>query len=602
MLLGRSGWFWPVVGLLGVTACLTVSPSWVAVAARRSPLPAPTTVQLRRPVAVAFLAGGSTLCVANQRSGTLSLVDLSGPRVRGEVAVGQHLTGLAALPGGKHLLVVDDERHQLVALAFDGTTLTVRARLAVGPYPASVAVQPDGKHATVASLWSRRVEVIDLSSLASPGAVTLRVQHTIRLPFAPHSQCILPIGSQVVVADAFAGHLAVVDSAKGNLVAVHRIRGHNLRGLSLSADGKRLLVSHQILDEKAPTTQKNLQRGTLMDNALRSIPIDRLTIPRADLNASSQLIRLGTVGAGAGDPAGIALVEGEQTAVALAGVNEVALVGAEGKKIRRIGVGRRPTAVAGTKKHPLVVVNTFDDSLSLLDVGRGTVARTLPLGPHPKLGYKERGELLFYDARLSRDGWMSCHSCHTGGHTNGLLADTLGDGTYGTPKRTLTLLGTRLTDPWGWNGKQRYLFDQVRQSLAETMYDPSLTEDHVGDLTSFLTTLPPPPPLEPVGADKKDREQVERGRRFFEKQGCTRCHIPPLTYSTHEVHDVGLSDERGLRRFNPPSLRGVGQGYRFLHDNRAATLEEVFTRYHHKVGRDTPRSDIDDLVRFLRSL
>ena len=36
---------------------------------------------------------------------------------------------------------------------------------------------------------------------------------------------------------------------------------------------------------------------------------------------------------------------------------------------------------------------------------------------------------------------MSCHSCHTDGHTSGRLADTLGDDTFGTPKRVLSLLG-----------------------------------------------------------------------------------------------------------------------------------------------------------------
>jgi hypothetical protein len=95
---------------------------------------------------------------------------------------------------------------------------------------------------------------------------------------------------------------------------------------------------------------------------------------------------------------------------------------------------------------------------------------------------------------------------------------------------------------------------------------------------------------------------VGRGRAVFTRRGCGRCHIPPLTYSSGGVYNVGFADERGLRAFNPPSLRGVGQGYRFLHDNRAATLEEVFTKYGHKVRRDTPRSDVDDLVRFLRSL
>jgi DNA-binding beta-propeller fold protein YncE len=555
-------------------------------------------------VAAALLAGGTTLCVANQRSGTVSLVDLRPSQPRDEVAVGQHLTDLAVLPDRKHVLVVDDQRHELVALSFHGTRLAVRARRAVGPYPASVAVQPDGRRATVASLWSRRLEVVDLTPLSTPApSVTLRVLHVIRLPFAPRQQCVLPGRSHVVVADAFGGHLAVVDAAAGRLVAVHELNGHNLRGLALSPDGKQLLVSHQVLDQRAATTRENIERGILMANVLRLIPLDRVLAPRANLDEAGRLLRLGAPGAGAADPTGVAFLGTDQIAVALAGVNEVALVGVDGKTARRVAVGRRPTALlVGAHGQPVVVLNTLDDSLSLIDPRRGTVTRTLALGPRPELASRDRGERLFYDARLSRDGWLSCHSCHTDGHTNGLLADTLGDNTFGTPKRTLTLLNTALTDPWGWNGGVQYLHDQVRKSLAESMHAPPVSPDRVDDLVAFLHTLPPPPPPEPVTADEADRAGVERGRAVFRQRGCVRCHIPPLTYSSHGTYNVGFADERGLRKFNPPSLRGVGQGYRFLHDNRAATLEQVFTRFRHKVGPDLPPDELADLLRFLRSL
>jgi cytochrome c peroxidase len=385
-------------------------------------------------------------------------------------------------------------------------------------------------------------------------------------------------------------------------MAVHELAGHNLRGLALDAGRKQLLVSHQILNQRAATTRENIGRGVLMANVVRVLPLERV-LSRADLGAVGRLLRLGTTGAGAGDPAGLAAVDAEQIAVALAGVNQVALVRMDGGAARRIGVGRRPTAVlGGAGNMPLVVINTFDDSLGLVDVKSGTVTRTLPLGPQPLLGPKERGELLFYDARLGRDGWLSCHSCHGDGHTNGLLADTLGDNTYGTPKRTLTLMNTALTDPWAWNGEIKYLHDQVQKSLLETMHSRPATADQVNDLVSFLHTLPPPPPAEPVRADEADRRRVERGRAIFQEHGCSHCHIPPLTYSSHETHDVGFSDERGQRRFNPPSLRGVSQGYHFLHDNRAATLEDVFTQFRHKVGDGISPTDLADLLRFLRSI
>jgi hypothetical protein len=79
---------------------------------------------------------------------------------------------------------------------------------------------------------------------------------------------VLPGASQVVVADAFGGHLAVVDVAAGRLVAVHELTGHNLRGLAISADGKYLLVSHQVLDQTAAATRENIERGVLMANVV----------------------------------------------------------------------------------------------------------------------------------------------------------------------------------------------------------------------------------------------------------------------------------------------------------------------------------------------
>src|SRR4051794_41815732 len=110
--------------------CLAVSASWVA-APGQVPPPPVREARLRRPVAAALLADGHTLCVANRRSGSVSLVDLGRPQVRDEVTAGRSLAGLALLPDRKHVLVIDDQAHELVALSFDGSRLSVRARVPV---------------------------------------------------------------------------------------------------------------------------------------------------------------------------------------------------------------------------------------------------------------------------------------------------------------------------------------------------------------------------------------------------------------------------------------------------------------------------------------
>ena len=561
--------------------------------------PARLVTTLRRPAAATLLPDGRTVCVANRRSGSVSIVDLHAGRVVAELAVGTALAGITVAPDGKHMLVVDEEKHELIVLAVDGTRLTPRCRLGVAPYPVSVVVLPGGK-ASVATLWSRTLELIDLSALSTAGsAPRLRTLHTIRLPFAPRLQCVLPEG-RLAVADSFGGGLAVIDTAAGQLTVAHELAGHNIRGLAVSADSRNLLVAHQLIDSKVPITKETIRTGELLGNVLRRLPLDHLNRADEQPEKHGSLISLGGVGAGAGDPAGVALSGDGRVAVALAGVNEVALLAPDGRLDQRVGVGRCPTAVLAIPHGRLVVVNSLDDSLSVLNQG-GAVVQTIELGPQPKLGFRERGEQLFYDARLSYQGWMSCHSCHTDGHTSGVLADTLGDGTHGTPKRTLTLLGTRLSDPWAWDGSMKYLHDQVEKSLEQTMHAPTLAPAELGDLVSFVASLAAPPPFEPPG-DDADRTQIERGRKVFEDRGCVRCHIPPVTYSSHGTFDVGFADEAGLRKFNPPSLRGVGHGRRLLHDGRAGSLAEVFTKFKHKVGDELRDEDRADLLRFLRSL
>ena len=54
-----------------------------------------------------------------------------------------------------------------------------------------------------------------------------------------------------------------------------------------------------------------------------------------------------------------------------------------------------------------------------------------------------------------------------------------------------------------------------------------------------------------------------------------QCHAPP-TFTAEGRYDVGLDDAVGNRRFNPPLLQGVGLREPYLHDGRAATLEDVF--------------------------
>lgn len=541
---------------------------------------------LRQPVALVVADEGRRLFAANRR-GSVSVIDLEGGRVVAEIAVGRRLADLAD-DGEGRLLAIDESAGELMVLKRNKDSVDLAARLRVGDSAGSIC-RLARSQAAVACLWPRQLAIVDLSQPSKP-----RVCKTISLPFAPCCQLAVADGAKIVVADAFGGRLALVDAERGVVESVRSVPGHNIRGLALSSEGNQLLLTQQILAEDTPTRTDDIRWGNVITNGVRSLSLDDVLNPKADLLRHSRLHPLGAFGRGAADPAGVAVV-GSKIIVALGGTGEVAFGPERGDDWPRLRVGRRPTALAHSGRR-VFVADTFGDTITVLDSEKAEKTAEISLAPMPELTAAQRGELLFFDARLSVEGWMSCHSCHSEGHTNGLRSDTLGDGSYGASKRVPTLLGVGDTAPWAWNGSIARLEDQVRQSIQTTMRGPRPTEQQVADLTAYLRTLAPPQRL---GAATGDT--VRRGETVFRVRGCIRCHAPP-SYTTSRTYEVDLEDEMGTKAFNPPSLRGVGQGVAFFHDGRAATLEEVFTRYRHQVPADMPRQEVDDLLAFLRSL
>ncbi len=573
-----------------------------------SSVKSPAESHLRRPVSAVFLPDNRTLCIANQISGSLSLIDVEQGEVLGEWKLAKSLVSLATLPDRTRLLAVDEANHELLLLHVTRESVRVESRFPVSSGAIHVVATPDGRRAVVAALWSHCVEIMDLNTNGDSFSPLLR--HRVMLPFAPRLQCLTPDGQRVIVADGFGGGLAVVELASGKILASQEMSGHNTRGLILSPDGQKIVLAQQILNEHLPTTQENIELGQLMQNVVRVLPLSSLVKAghqtTGNASQTGTVLPLGESRAGAGDPAGVAWLKGDRLVVALSGVQQVGVVShvhAGSVTMARTAVGQRPVAVIprpGTSQ--VAVLNQLDDSVSLADIDQQIVDRTISLGPQPSLLPKNRGERLFFDARLSRDGWLSCHSCHPDGHSNGRLADTLGDNSYGTPKRTLTLLGTAFTYRWAWNGEVVSLHDQVRKSLIESMHGAKINAEEIRDIVSYLHTLPPPPAVLPHAIDAADQASIDRGQKIFEAQHCQNCHIPPIVYASHESYEVGLTDERGLAKFNPPSLRGVSQGTRFFHDNRAESLESVFEDYNHPGATVLSQQDLADLVRFLKSI
>jgi hypothetical protein len=90
---------------------------------------------------------------------------------------------------------------------------------------------------------------------------------------------------------------------------------------------------------------------------------------------------------------------------------------------------------------------------------------------------------------------------------------------------------------------------------------------------------------------------------FLGIAGCVECHPPPL-YTDRRPHDVGTG-----RTLDTPTLLGAWDLVRYLHDVRAASLEDVFEPSIYEPGAKPhgnlaamTKEEKSDLAAFVRTL
>lgn len=571
-----------------------------AYASRLAPGQAKHASLVRRdPIALQLVNDDRSLLAAGAGSGSVLRLDLKSGNVVDELTVGERLSALASVADGRWILATDEAGHALALIDGSGKKLRLAARVEVPQYPVGLAVDAARSKIYVGSLWSRRLAVVAVDLAVDPPE--LRVEQVVDLPFAPRRLLLTNAGARLLIADAFAGRLAMFDTQAGKIEQFRELPAHHIRGLALSSNGERVLIAHQILNDLAETTHNDVHWGVLMANVLRWVPLQGMLDSTSPILAKSHVHLTGDNTSAGGDPAEVAITADGCAVVALAGVNQIGIGYEADFTLRRVEVGQRPTAVTISQNGKTVyVANTFDDTISVVDIERGEVERTLSLGARRTANEAEIGELLFYDARIALDGWFSCHSCHTDGQSNGFLADTRGDLSFGAAKRVLPLGDVTHTAPWGWTGKQLSLNEQIQRSVESTMQGVPLADEDVAALVAYLKTIQPAPSLASA-RDEANPAALAAGQAIFTAQGCVNCHQPGK-YTSSETYDVGLTDKQGNTQFNPPSLRGVSQRDALFHDNRAASLEEVLVKFQHQLREPLKSEELRQLLAFLRSL
>lgn len=305
------------------------------------------------------------------------------------------------------------------------------------------------------------------------------------------------------------------------------------------------------------------------------------------------------------------------------------------------------TAAGTPQAAPQSAAPAFEPPLGLQDMEIPVPADN-PMTP----GKIALGEQLFFDKRLSRNGDMSCETCHVPekGWTDGRRFSPRWDGSVNT-RHTPTLYGVAYHPELYWDGRAtKGLEAQITaawkghmggqpEAVAETLngipgYKAQFEKELGGPATgariamalaTFVRTIQagdtPWDRMAPRERMSRDNPVAQGFKVFSQVAKCTLCHLPPL-YTDTLYHNIGIgmdAEKPDLGRggylvqqaeaagtpppaeaastqgaFKTPTLRGVALSAPYFHDGSAATLEDAVDVM---LGGGKPNAHLDPKLR-----
>ncbi len=600
----------------------------------------------RSPFDVAFSPDGKTLAASDRTAGAVVFLNLATSKVLRQTTGLHKPAGIAW--AGNDVFVTEYDTATIAQIAAD--TGNVLRRIPVGVHPAAVAVARNRKLLLAANMALGDVSVIDLES----GKEKRRVK-VLREPFhisiTPDES--LAVVSNLLPHGAATNPLITSSVSLIDLNALAKIadvplppNSTSIRQTAVSPNGNWAYAVHTVGRTTLPATQ--LDRGWVNTNAISII----------DLKARQlyATVLLDNLAEGAADPWGLALSNDGNTAwITIAGTHQLATLNIG--DLHRLLAGQAP-AKPSTKMPPgrtvwtdikadpnkradlvndlaalyiadlivrsplpgngarglalspdgstVAVCQYFTGDVVLWNVGANRAATSIPLGPQPDMDEVRRGESIFHDARYAFQHWLSCASCHPNeARADGLNWDLPNDG-IGNPKSAKSLLNSHLTPPAMWRGVRDTMETASMAGFRFAMHLPPPKD--VLALQDYLRSLKPEP--SPYLVNGQLSEKGKRGKLVFEdpKVACATCHSGDQ-YTNQKVANVGTKGEFDPPEhveFDTPTLIELWRTAPYLHDGRAATLQEMLTTFNDKDLHGTTshlsKEQIDDLVEFLLSL
>jgi YVTN family beta-propeller protein len=557
---------------------------------------------------IAISPDGGLLAAVNNDSRSVTLVELPGYEIRGEIIVGRDPRTVAFSSDGSRAFVTSRRDDSLAVI--DVSAASLERTIELCDEPAAVLALEDG-HVFVSCYGAGQIAVID--------PATASVTHRIEVDDAPAGMAYDHFRDLLYVAHFADGRVSVIDPES---LAVEKSistgADSNLaNAIALSPDGTRAWVPH----ERANVGNEALLFDTTVFPVVTAIDLDaqaQVFDARIHLDISDEPVNM---------PFDAVITADEMIWVLNSGSNDISVIGlADNGGIAHIEVGDNPRGLALSADEATIYVNNnLSGTVSVIDTAAMQVTGEIRVTAVALTRSVLNGKRLFHSSAtpvLARDQWISCATCHFDGEMDSRTW-FFPDG----PRNTPSLLGVGQTLPVHWSGDLDELQDvevTVRDLQAGTGLaagddncSPACDQgppnagrsQDLDDLAEYMATLEfaPNPNRE---ADGSLSDAAVRGKVLFESEQtqCATCHAAPLftDRQRHEVGTGGGADERKGAEFDTPSLRGIYKTPPYLHDGRAETLLDVLTTNNpqdrHGGTSHLSEPELADLVAYLESL
>jgi YVTN family beta-propeller protein len=596
----------------------------------------PAAAGVQAPVAVHVEPATGHLLVLGERSGTIARVDPGTGRIVAEAPVGESPCMLAAGPDGRRLYVSCRDGQQVVEL--DAPSLETLRRFELRGDPTGVAVSADGRrlYAGVHSL--DQVAVFDLES-----GTELR-----RLVAGDGPQMLArsPVGTGLYVTNLLSGpvppgepsrnEVTVIDGGRGRVVDRIVLENANVgRHIAFTSDGAMAIAAISRPRNLVPMVQ--VARGWVVTNGFAVISTDGrhppvqllVDLPNrafADPHAVAMMPDDSRFYLSAAGSDMVLAVDLE----AVRAVMEEALAGRIPRYADHLGLSRRYVTAripVGANPHALAldaagaalyVANRLDDSITVIDTATNDVVRTIALGDPAPTDPHRVGERLFHSAARTFQQQFTCASCHPDRGLDGLRYDLEPDDLGRDILDNRSMRAIAGTAPFKWVGTNPDITTQCGTRTAKWIVRTGwLDSSEVVALAEYIRSIPAVhnPYLADDGrltaAQRRGRELFERtttndGRPIAERDRCDFCHAGPHT-TNFQAFDVGTAGPTDTKRvFDTAHLTNIFESPPYLHDGRAATLEEIWTRHNpddrHGISSDWTKQQLNDLVEYLKAI